>query len=122
MDLDFKSDIPIYIQIARQLEDAIFTEIYAGETQIPSTTEISVSYKINPATVLKGMNILVDDEIIYKRRGVGMFVTAGARNKIMNKRKKEFTENFVNSLIDEARKLELSREDVIKMIERSFGE
>lgn len=120
MDLNFRSDVPIYIQIARQLEDAIFTGVYGEETQIPSTTEISVNYKINPATVLKGMNILVNDGIIYKRRGVGMFATEGARARIKANRQEEFTDKFINSLVNEARKLELSKEDVIEMIERGF--
>ena len=120
MKLNFKSDVPIYIQIARQLEDEIFTGIYDEETQIPSTTEISVNFKINPATVLKGMNILVDENIIYKKRGVGMFVAEGAKAMIKKRRKDEFTENFVLALVNEAKKLELTMDDVIGMIERSY--
>lgn len=122
MLINFSSDVPIYVQIARQLEEAIFTDVYKEETQVPSTTEISVNYKINPATVLKGMNVLVDDGIIYKRRGVGMFVASGAREKIVTKRQEEFTDKFVGSLVSEARKLNLSKDDVIKMIERGFEE
>ncbi len=80
--MDFKNeDIPIYIQIAKELEDAIFQGIYKENEQIPSTTEISVNYKINPATVLKGMNILVNEKIIYKKRGVGMFVLQELQKK-----------------------------------------
>ena len=109
---------PIFIQLAEGLEDSILSGAYKEESQIPSTTEISIVYKINPATALKGINILVDDDIVYKKRGLGMFVTKGAVNKIMEKRKKTYYENFVLPLIDEAGKIGLTKEDLIKMIER----
>jgi DNA-binding transcriptional regulator YhcF (GntR family) len=121
MDLDFRSDKAIYLQIAEQIEDAIFTGAYEQEMQIPSTTEISVNYKINPATVLKGMNILVTKNIIYKRRGVGMFVAEGAYEKIMESRQDEFATNFVETLIDEAKKLNITKSALINIIERSFN-
>lgn len=63
---------PIFIQIAEQLEDSIFTKVFPEETKIPSTNELSSLLNINPHTVLKGMNLLVDEEIIYKKRGLGM--------------------------------------------------
>ena len=74
-------DKPIFIQIAEQLEDSIFTGTFPEETKIPSTNEISVLLNINPHTVLKGMNLLVDEEVIYKRRGLGMYVREGARSE-----------------------------------------
>ena len=120
MKLDFDSDKPIYLQIAEQIEDAIFTGIYDEETQIPSTTEISMTYKINPATVLKGMNILVDEKIIYKKRGVGMFVCQGALEAIKEKRQNNFFQDYVASLISEAIKLGITKDDVLKLIERGF--
>ncbi len=118
MQFDFNSQTPIYLQIARQLEDAVFTGIYPEETQIPSTTELSVSLQINPATVLKGMNILVDEGVIYKKRGLGMFVTEGAVEIIKNKRQTGFFENYIAPLIAEANKLGLSEKEVIALIER----
>ena len=59
MTINFESGKPIYIQVAEEIENGVLSGAFAEETQVPSTTEISVSYKINPATVLKGMNILV---------------------------------------------------------------
>lgn len=121
MKVNFDSEKPIYIQIAEQIEDAIFTGIYEEETQIPSTTEISAQFKINPATVLKGMNILVDDKVIYKKRGVGMFVSEGAVMTIKEKRKGEFFENYIGNLINEAKKIGFSMNDIIKLIERGYN-
>ncbi len=122
MNFDFNSDKPIYLQLAEGIEDAILSSAYEEETQIPSTTEISVSYKINPATALKGINRLVDDGIVYKKRGLGMFVSTGAKEKILDKRKVTFFETYVTSLVSEARKLSISKEDIIKMLERGFDQ
>ena len=71
-------DRPIFQQIAEQLEEAILSGAYPEESQVPSITEYSVQYRINPATALKGINLLVDAGPLYKKRGVGMFVASGA--------------------------------------------
>jgi len=115
--LDFTSDIPIYLQIAQAIEDDIIKGIFEEETQVPSTTEISISYKINPATVAKGFNLLVDEGIIYKKRGVGMFVCEGAKDHLVQKRKENFFDNYVKLLLNEAKKLGITVDEVIKMIE-----
>lgn len=115
--MNFNNDVPIYMQIAETIEDNILKGIFQEETAIPSTTEISVKYKINPATVAKGFNLLVDEGIIYKKRGVGMFVVTGSKEKLMDKRKEDFYENYIVSLIEEAKKLNISSSDIIKMIE-----
>ncbi|HEY8499193.1 MAG TPA: GntR family transcriptional regulator [Clostridia bacterium] len=120
MQLNFQDERPIFIQLAEQIEDAILSGAFPEETQIPSTTEISVSYKINPATALKGINILVDSGIVYKKRGVGMFVAAGAVKLLLEKRKKEFAEKYIDSLVKEAKRLNLTKEDIFSMIERGF--
>ena len=119
MKLDFNSEIPIYLQLSQSVEDNIIKGIFIEEAQIPSTTEISLSYKINPATVAKGYNLLVDEGIIYKKRGVGMFVCEGARDKLIEKRKESFYKDFVLKLMEEAKKLDIQVEEIIKMIERS---
>ncbi len=117
----FDGDKPIYLQIAEQLEDAVFTGIYPEETQIPSTTEISASERINPATVLKGINILVEHGILYKQRGIGMFVRRGARENICRKRQKEFVCQFIQPLISEGEKLGLTAEEICNLIQKGYG-
>jgi len=116
MLLKFKDDKPVYIQLAESIEDDILREIFQEDTKIISTTEISVKLKINPATALKGITILVDEGIAYKKRGVGMFVSKGAKNKIMTKRKNSFYESFIQPILEEAEKLEISKEEIIEMI------
>lgn len=116
MQINFDSETPIYMQIAEQIEDAILSGAFAEESQVPSTTEISVTYQINPATVLKGMNLLVDAGVLYKKRGLGMFVCKGAANGILQKRKKTFYDGFVVRLLQEAEKLSISRQELLEMI------
>lgn len=116
MQINFQSEIPIYLQIARQLEEAILMGIYPEETQVPSTTELSTGLQINPATVLKGMNQLVADGIIYKKRGIGMFVCAGAADKIRAARHSEFYENYIAPMLREGERLGFSRESLIELI------
>ena len=120
MTFNFDDEKPIYIQLSEGVEDAILSGAFEEETQIPSTTEFSVRYKINPATALKGINILVDNNIIYKKRGVGMFVSTGAKEKILENRQQLFFDAYIKTLLSEANKLNISKEDIIRMIERGF--
>lgn len=118
IQIDFSSEKPIYLQIAEGLADAIITGAFAEETQIPSTTEISAQFKINPATVLKGMSLLVDQDVLYKKRGLGMFVRQGAVDRIRASRQAAFYEAYIVSMLQEAKKLGLSRADIVALIER----
>lgn len=121
MKLNFSSEKPIFLQIAEGLEDAILTGAFPEESQIPSITEFSVNLRINPATALKGINILVDGGIVYKKRGIGMFVAAGALEKLVKKRRDQFYETYVSGLVSEAKRLGFSELEVKSMIERGYG-
>lgn len=120
MHIDPTSEKPIFLQIAEQLEDAIFTGTFPEETKIPSTNEISLLLNINPHTVLKGMNLLVDESLIYKKRGLGMFVQTGAVEKIRIKRRGQFYQQYIAALVEEAKKLQMSKDEVIELIERGY--
>jgi len=122
LKINFEDERPIFLQIAEQIEDGILSSAFPEETQIPSTTEISINYKINPATALKGINLLVDGGIVYKKRGLGMFVNTGAVKTIKGKRKEEFFENYITKLTGEAQKLGLTQEEIVSMIERGFNQ
>lgn len=119
MLINFDNDRPIYIQLAEAIEDNILKEIYKEDEQIMSTTEISLNFKINPATAGKGINILVDEGILYKKRGLGMFVSKGAKETILQKRKNYFYQSYVLPLIQESKKLGITYTEIIKMIERT---
>lgn len=118
----FSNERPIFIQLAEMLEDAILSGAYNEGDQIPSITEFSVAYKINPATALKGVNILVDAGLLYKKRGVGMFVSRDAREKLAEKRKERFYRDFVEPMILEAIQLGISKSEFIEMAKRGLSE
>lgn len=120
MQFDNSSEKPIFIQFAEMLENNILKGIFEEESQIPSTTEVAVKFKINPATANRGVNMLVEDGIIYKKRGVGMFVSKGAREKILNKRKNIFYESYILPLIEESKNLNITKSEIIIMIERGI--
>lgn len=120
MKLNLDQEKPIFIQIADGIEDGILTGAFPEESQIPSITEFSVNYKINPATALKGINLLVDEGIIFKKRGVGMFVSKGAVSQLQKKRQDQFFDNYISRLIDEAKRLNITSSEIIAMIERGF--
>ena len=121
MFMDTSSEKPIYIQLAEWMMDAVLSGAFPEESQVPSTTEISVNYRINPATALKGVNVLVDEAILYKKRGLGMFVSSGAKSRILAKRRKDFFDSYITALIAEADKLGIEQKDVIAMIERGYA-
>ena len=95
MNFEFNQSEPLYKQIASQLEEMIFQGIFLENEQIPSTTQLAQQLQINPATVLKGMNILVNQDLLEKRRGMGIYVKKEARSKIMNIRKNNFYDDYV---------------------------
>ena len=121
MELDLHGAQPIYLQVAQALEDAILSGLFAQGEPVPSTTELSITYKINPATALKGVYLLVDEGILYKKRGVGMFVAQGAQQSILHKRQRQFYDSYILQLVREARRLHLSQADVQAMLRKGFG-
>ncbi|SDM69236.1 GntR family transcriptional regulator [Acetanaerobacterium elongatum] len=118
MNTNLNTEQSIYIQIARKIEDDILRDILAEGEAIPSTNQLAALYKINPATAAKGVNILVDEGILFKKRGIGMFVTEGGKRQIIVKRKEGFYEKYVVSLVREARQLNIDTEELVEMIKR----
>lgn len=118
MQFHFDESTPLYQQIAEQLEEMIFSQVFDEGAQVPSTTQLSQQLHINPATVLKGMNRLVDKGLLEKRRGLGMFVKEGAQEKIMEQRKERFYADYVKTLLVEARKLGITKQHLLELIER----
>ena len=107
----------IYLQIAEMIETDILRDILLEEGRVPSTNELAKLYAINPATAAKGVNILVDEGVLYKKRGIGMFVSAGAKEAILSRRKNEFYDNYVKKLLEEAASIGLGKEEVIQLIQ-----
>ncbi len=120
MHIDFEGERPIFAQIAEGIEDAILSGAFAEEEQIPSVSDFAVMYKINPATALRGINMLVDGGIVYKKRGIGMFVASGAAEAVLEKRKANFASEFLAGLIAEAKRLHISLDELMELIKRGY--
>ena len=106
----------IYIQIKEMIEDDILRDVLLEEERVPSTNELARLYAINPATAAKGVNLLVEEGILYKKRGIGMFVATGAKAQIQGKRREQFYDNYVESLMAEAMSLGITKKELVAMI------
>jgi GntR family transcriptional regulator len=106
----------LFLQIAEGVEDSIIDGTLDEEAQAPSTNELAAFFRINPATAAKGVNMLVEKGVLYKRRGIGMFVAPGARERLLAERRSAFADRFVEPLLIEARKLGLGADDLSRLI------
>ena len=118
----FDGTRPIFLQLAEMLEEGIISGAYPEEGQIPSITEFSATLKINPATALKGINLLVDEGLVYKKRGVGMFVATGARDALLQKRRESFYTERVRPVAREASSLGLTLPELTGLVERAYND
>ena len=117
--IDEKLTIPIYQQIANEIEDMILNGELMEEAQAPSMNQLADYYKINPATARKGLELLANENILYKKRGIGMFISRGAVERIIQMRRQAFLQDFVVKLLEEGKKLGFTKAQVIALIEKS---
>ncbi|MEE0857348.1 MAG: GntR family transcriptional regulator [Ruminococcus sp.] len=109
-------NIPIFARIAEGIKDHILMGDIKEGDQLPSTTQISNEYDINIATVNKGINVLVSEGVVFKKRGIGMFVAEGAVKKLKAERRKSFKETFLRTFLDEADRIGYTNEELQKMV------
>ncbi len=109
---------PIFLQIAELIENQVIDGSLVEGAQVPSINEVAAFHRINPATALKGISLLVEAGVLYKRRGIGMFVAEGARDRLLAERRERFAAEFVQPLIIEARALGLTTNHLIEMIRK----
>ena len=120
MNFDESNHLPLFEQVAEQIEAAILSGAFPELSQIQSTTEISKQFQINPATVLKGMNLLVDKQIIEKKRGIGVFVKQGAKQIIQEEKRTYFFTQEISQLVVEAKRLDISLAELSAQIESGY--
>ena len=117
MRLDQNSLVPIYIQIAEGVEDDILSGMLQSHEQAYSQNHIAARFRINPATAAKGLNLLVEEGVLYRKRGMGMYVTEEAVNVIIKKRREKFRDDLLAMVLSEAAKLGISRADIKHMLD-----
>lgn len=109
---------PLFLQIAQIILDEIVEGHLKEGEQLPSENELSRFYNINRATVRKGLQTLVDDAFIYKQRGIGMFVSEGAYQKIIDERQKQYRQNYITPLLEEGARLGMDVQKIIQLIKK----
>lgn len=119
---DLAENLPIYIRIVEGIKDAILNGQLKEEEQIPSTTHLSKDYKINIATVNKAINVLVNEGLVYKKRGIGMFVTKGALERLINERRETFKDRYVKATLIEAKRLKFTVEELQAIVKEAYDE
>jgi GntR family transcriptional regulator len=107
---------PLFVQIAERLAEEIADGGLAEGERVPSTNELAAFHKINPATAAKGINVLAAEGLLEKRRGVGMFVAAGARRRLLEERRARFAERYVAPLVVEAGRLSIGANDLVELV------
>lgn len=115
---------PIFAQVAERLAGEIADGALAEGDRVPSTNELAAYYRINPATAAKGINVLADDGLLEKRRGIGMFVAAGARERLLEERRRRFAERYVSPMVAEAYRLGIDAsalQELIRLSNRAQG-
>ena len=118
MKIDETSLTPIFVQVAQWLEEEILMNHIREGEQVPSTNQFATMYKINPATARKGFGLLVEEGTLYKKRGIGMFVAEGAREKIQKRGRERFIHESLKALLEEAGRLGMRKKDVIEILEQ----
>lgn len=107
---------PLFVQIAEEIEGSVLDGSLAEGERAPSTNELAAFHRINPATAAKGINMLVDRQILIKRRGLGMFVAEGAAERLRAERRQRFADDYLTPLLAEARYIGLSGETVLELL------
>jgi len=118
----FKDDIPIYLQLRQQIEEQILVRALKEDDRLKSLREMAAEYRINPITAGNAVNALVDEGILYHKRGIGIFVSPGARESIIASRKSNFVQETLVPTIRLAKGYEISREEIISKIKKVYGE
>ena len=112
---------PIFGQIADQLANQIADGGLAEGERIPSTNELAAFHRVNPATAARALSMLVDDGLAEKRRGVGMFVAAGARERLVHTRRRQFAERYVRPLVSEGARLGLEPGELLALVREELA-
>jgi GntR family transcriptional regulator len=110
---------PIFMKIMEMIEDNILSGTYEENDIIISTTQISKLLSVNPTTAMRAVGSLTEMGILYKKRGIGMCVSKGAREKILSSRKKKFLDETIPEFLNEAKKLGLSIDELVNIIRRN---
>jgi len=111
---------PLFFQLIELIKDRILSGKLSEGESLPSVRQLSQDFSINPQTVLKATQVLVQENIIEKRRGIGMFIKTGAFNTLVSINKQKFSEHELVELVQRAKLLNISQEQLLSLISSVF--
>ncbi len=118
--MKFNESIPIYLQIKEEIENAIISQTLKEEEKIASIRDMAKHYRVNPQTISNAYNELMNEDILYKKRGIGMFVLAGARQRLLTNKTKQFLENDLQQVFLKGKAIGISLSEIIRIAEKIF--
>jgi len=107
---------PIFVQIADELADQVADGGLAEDGRLPSANDLAAFYRVNPATAARALTVLVEEGLAHKRRGVGMFVAPGARDRLVRRRRRQFADKYVRPLVAEAARLGVDQDELVTLV------
>ncbi|MGX8794910.1 GntR family transcriptional regulator [Fusibacter sp. JL298sf-3] len=120
MFIDYTLPTPIYVQIAEAIKEEILSDALCTDERVYSTNVLAAQLEVNPATALKGLNLLIEEGMVYKKRGIGMFVSENAKALIVEERKRYFFDVQLEQAILTAKKLGITREALMGLIDEKY--
>lgn len=118
MDPKWNEDLPIYRQLRDRVVAMILEGVLGDGDALPSVRNVAAEYRLNPLTVLKGYQELVDEELVEKKRGRGMFVNAGARTKLLKNERERFLNKEWPLVAATIKRLELDTQTLLAAVEQ----
>jgi DNA-binding transcriptional regulator YhcF (GntR family) len=120
--MKFNEGIPIYLQIKEEIENAILTNTIREEDKVSSIRELAQQYRLNPQTISNAVSELISEGILYKKRGIGMFVEKGAQKKLKKKKDNEFRNSDLKKLVLKSKSLGITKTELMNILDSIYEE
>lgn len=114
--MKFNDSVPIYLQLKEEIENAIITDSLKEEESLPSIRSLAAQYRLNPQTISNAINELLNEGVIFKKRGIGMFVEKGAKAKLKKRKNQEFRNKDLIKLVEKSKSLGITKEELIQAV------
>ena len=120
--MKFNENIPIYLQIKEEIENAIISKSIKEEDKIESIRSLAQEYRLNPQTISSAFSELINEGILYKKRGIGLFVNKGAQQKLKKKKSSEFRKNELRKVIQKGKTFGIEKSEILEVLEQIYNE
>ncbi|MCD6181448.1 MAG: GntR family transcriptional regulator [Candidatus Cloacimonetes bacterium] len=120
--MKFDDAIPIYLQIKEEIEHSILTGALQEDQAIPSIRVMAQQYRLNPQTISNAIGELTKEDLLYKRRGVGMFVSPGAPRRLLAKKRKEYLTKDLRSTLKRGKSFQIEKQEIITVLNEIYDQ